>query len=40
MTPARIEGVRSRLKRLAARGWAAELRPNVFTAVGKVSAAA
>ncbi|WP_369265150.1 hypothetical protein [Streptomyces sp. R35] len=29
-TPARIEGVRSRVKRLAARGWATEVRPNVF----------
>ncbi|MEV8318381.1 hypothetical protein AB0Q95_29895 [Streptomyces sp. NPDC059900] len=31
VTPARIEGVRSRVKRLVARGWAAEVRPNVFT---------
>ncbi|KIZ18459.1 hypothetical protein [Streptomyces natalensis] len=39
MTPARIEGVRSRVRRLAARGWATELRPNVFTAPPPVSAA-
>jgi hypothetical protein len=30
VTPARIEGVRSRVKRLVARGWAIEVRPNVF----------
>jgi hypothetical protein len=29
-TPTRIEGVRSRVRRLAARGWATEVRPNVF----------
>ncbi|MFI1508179.1 hypothetical protein [Streptomyces sp. NPDC020597] len=28
--PTRIEGLRSRVKRLAARGWAAEVRPNPF----------
>ncbi|MBH1939014.1 hypothetical protein I5Q34_32955 [Streptomyces sp. AV19] len=29
--PARVEGVRSRLKRLAARGWAVEVEPGLFT---------
>ncbi|WP_031487601.1 resistance protein Rx N-terminal domain-containing protein [Streptomyces bicolor] len=29
--PARVEGVRSRLKRLAARGWATEVEPGLFT---------
>ncbi|WP_229908633.1 hypothetical protein [Streptomyces griseosporeus] len=32
-TPAGVEGVRSRMKRLTARGWVAELRPNVLGAV-------
>lgn len=32
-TPARVEGVRSRVRRLAARGWAPEVRQNVFAAV-------
>ncbi|MGW1870006.1 hypothetical protein ACWCPS_31235 [Streptomyces mauvecolor] len=31
--PARVEGVRSRLKRLAARGWAAETEPGLFIVV-------
>lgn len=40
-TPARIEGVRSRVKRLVARGWASEVRPNVFaSAITTASAAA
>lgn len=34
VTPARIEGVRSRVKRLVARGWAVEVKPNMFTAAG------
>ncbi|GEC08737.1 hypothetical protein SSP24_63920 [Streptomyces spinoverrucosus] len=29
--PARVEGMRSRLKRLAARGWAVEVEPGLFT---------
>ncbi|MFD6626661.1 hypothetical protein [Streptomyces diastaticus] len=39
LTPARIEGVRSRVKRLVARGWAIEVRPNVFTTAVSVPAA-
>ncbi|MEW1640075.1 hypothetical protein AB0469_39190 [Streptomyces sp. NPDC093801] len=31
--PAKVEGVRSKVKRLAARGWVAEERPGVFSAV-------
>ncbi|MDG4536940.1 hypothetical protein [Streptomyces sp. AV19] len=30
-TSARVEGVRSRLKRLATRGWATEVEPGLFT---------
>ncbi|MGW0210461.1 hypothetical protein ACWDZ8_33340 [Streptomyces sp. NPDC003233] len=29
--PARVEGMRSRLKRLTARGWASEVEPGLFT---------
>jgi hypothetical protein len=29
--PARVEGTRSRLKRLAARSWASEVEPGLFT---------
>jgi hypothetical protein len=32
-TPAKMEGVRSRMKRLVARGWVAEPHPGVFTAI-------
>ena len=32
-TPAKVEGVRSKLKRLAARGWAVEVTPGLFQAV-------
>ncbi|WP_223279866.1 hypothetical protein [Streptomyces sp. SDr-06] len=39
-TPAGVEGVRSRVKRLTARGWVAELRPNVFGAVRPAVSAA
>lgn len=39
-TPARVERVRSRVRRLAARGWATELRPNVFGAVRGTARAA
>lgn len=38
-TPARVEGVRGRVKRLVARGWATEVEPRVFGAVSAVSAA-
>jgi hypothetical protein len=39
--PARIEGVRAtRVKRLARRGWATEVRPNVFGAVSQTAPAA
>lgn len=38
-TPARVEGVRSRVKRLAARGWACEVRPNVLTALSERASA-
>ncbi|TDU73498.1 hypothetical protein [Streptomyces sp. KS 21] len=31
--PAKVEGVRSKVKRLAARGWLMEERPGVFSAV-------
>ncbi|MBT2471808.1 hypothetical protein J7E97_29070 [Streptomyces sp. ISL-66] len=31
--PAKVEGVRSKVKRLAARGWLMEKRPGVFSAV-------
>lgn len=31
--PAKVEGVRSKAKRLAARGWLAEERPGMFSAV-------
>ncbi|MGW3953047.1 hypothetical protein ACWEKM_19505 [Streptomyces sp. NPDC004752] len=31
VVPARVEGVRSRLKRLVVRGWAAEVEPGLFT---------
>ncbi|MFD9574132.1 hypothetical protein ACFWBI_30385 [Streptomyces sp. NPDC059982] len=31
--PAKVEGVRSKVKRLAARGWLAEERPGMFSAV-------
>ncbi|MFI5621765.1 hypothetical protein [Streptomyces sp. NPDC051567] len=31
--PAKVEGVRSKAKRLAARGWLAEKRPGMFSAV-------
>ncbi|MET9135207.1 hypothetical protein [Streptomyces antibioticus] len=37
--PARVEGVRSRLKRLAARGWAAETEPGLFIMVREPVAA-
>ncbi|MFJ9179434.1 hypothetical protein [Streptomyces sp. NPDC102360] len=41
LAPSRIEGVRSRVKRLAQRGWVREARPNVFTvATGTASAVA
>ena len=30
---AKVEGVRSKVKRLAARGWLAEERPGMFSAV-------
>ncbi|MEU7169847.1 hypothetical protein AB0A70_35235 [Streptomyces morookaense] len=41
VAPARVEGVRSKLKRLAARGWAAEVEPGLFSTVtATVSAAA
>ena len=33
-TPAKVEGLRSKLKRLVARGWVAESAPGVFAAVG------
>jgi hypothetical protein len=33
-TPTKVEGLRSRLKRLVARGWVAESAPGVFAAVG------
>ncbi|MHA5052111.1 hypothetical protein [Streptomyces sp. SD15] len=39
-TPTRIEGVRSRVKRLAARGWATEVRPNVFVSAMATAPAA
>lgn len=39
-TPTRVEGVRSRVKRLAARGWATEVAPNVFAAMTTAPAAA
>jgi hypothetical protein len=39
ITPARIEGVRSRVKRLVARGWAIEVQPNVFTTAVSAPAA-
>ncbi|MFD0272268.1 hypothetical protein ACFVGY_37795 [Streptomyces sp. NPDC127106] len=39
-TPAGVEGVRSRVKRLTARGWAAELQLNVFGTVTPVVPAA
>jgi hypothetical protein len=31
LTPAKVEGVRSKVKRLVERGWLAEERPGVFT---------
>ncbi|MFB0627670.1 hypothetical protein [Streptomyces sp. AB3(2024)] len=31
--PAKVEGVRSKVKRLAARGWVAEERPGVFSVI-------
>ncbi|TQE31399.1 hypothetical protein Sipo7851_25780, partial [Streptomyces ipomoeae] len=31
--PAKVEGVRSRVKRLVERGWALQVRPGVFTAL-------
>ncbi|MEU3568604.1 hypothetical protein AB0E96_09275 [Kitasatospora sp. NPDC036755] len=33
VVPAKVEGVRSKVKRLAARGWLAEDRPGMFSAV-------
>ncbi|WP_371658304.1 hypothetical protein [Streptomyces sp. NBC_00280] len=39
-TPTRVEGVRSRVKRLAARGWAAEVAPNVFASAMTTASAA
>jgi hypothetical protein len=33
-TPAKVEGLRSKLKRLVARGWIAESAPGVFAAAG------
>ncbi|MEU1535932.1 hypothetical protein ABZ460_42125 [Streptomyces fagopyri] len=32
--PAKVEGVRSKAKRLAARGWLVEERPGLFTRIG------
>ncbi|WP_406404825.1 hypothetical protein [Streptomyces sp. NBC_00879] len=31
--PAKVEGVRSKAKRLVERGWALQVRPGVFTAL-------
>nr|BFD87164.1 hypothetical protein StreXyl84_65650 [Streptomyces sp. Xyl84] len=31
--PAKVEGVRSKVKRLVERGWAVQVRPGVFTAL-------
>jgi hypothetical protein len=39
-TPTRVEGVRSRVKRLAARGWAIEAAPNVFASAMTTASAA
>ncbi|WP_328930925.1 MULTISPECIES: hypothetical protein [unclassified Streptomyces] len=39
-TPTRVEGVRSRVKRLAARGWAVEVAPNVFASAMTTASAA
>jgi len=39
-TPTRVEGVRSRVKRLAARGWATEVAPNVFASAMTTAPAA
>ncbi|WP_405904773.1 hypothetical protein OG742_00595 [Streptomyces sp. NBC_00828] len=39
-TPTRVEGVRSRVKRLAARGWVTEVRPNVFVSAMTTESAA
>jgi hypothetical protein len=33
--PAKVEGVRSKAKRLVARGWLAEERPGMFSAVAR-----
>ena len=33
-TPGKVEGLRSKLKRLVSRGWIAELAPEVFAATG------
>ncbi|WP_406355248.1 hypothetical protein OHB56_22325 [Streptomyces sp. NBC_01635] len=33
VVPAKVEGVRSRAKRLVERGWARQVRPGVFTAL-------
>jgi hypothetical protein len=39
-TPIRVEGVRSRVKRLAARGWVTGVRPNVFVSAMTTESAA
>jgi hypothetical protein len=33
VVPAKVEGVRSKAKRLVERGWARQVRPGVFTAL-------
>lgn len=33
MVPAKVEGLRSKAKRLVERGWALQVRPGVFTAL-------
>ncbi|MGX1541189.1 hypothetical protein [Streptomyces adustus] len=33
VVPAKVEGVRSKAKRLAERGWIRQVRPGVFTAL-------
>ncbi|MFI1292458.1 hypothetical protein ACH4VM_28985 [Streptomyces sp. NPDC020792] len=32
--PTKVEGLRSKAKRLVERGWAVQVRPGVFTALG------
>ncbi|MFD7168539.1 hypothetical protein [Streptomyces violascens] len=39
-TAARVEGVRSRVRRLAVRGWVCEVRPNVFASAMTTAPAA